>query len=337
MADVDVSTLSPFDEPAWQAYVNSHPDATIYHTLGWRDILYNEYRFEPVYLVAKEEDRVVGVFPLFLIKNLRGKRLVSLPFSIYGGPIGNTANIVKMLLSASIKMVQEGKADSLEVRPYKSEVIEENGLISLEWGNVIKLDLTIGIDNLWGRITDKNKVNRAVREGLNFVILGKEGTEEFYKLQLVTRKRLGLPTPSLAYYSSFFDILKGSVRLALVKKEGIPVAGGLFFTYNGMIQYALSASDHRYFYSKPTDLFIWEMIKWGAERGFRLCDLGATSNSEKGLTHFKSKWGGRAYPVSRWYYPYMPKLDGTKGSSIFKKVPKSIGRIIGPKVIRLLG
>lgn len=54
MANVDVSILTLSDEPAWQVYVNSHPDAKIYHTLEWRDILYDEYRFEPVYLIARE-------------------------------------------------------------------------------------------------------------------------------------------------------------------------------------------------------------------------------------------------------------------------------------------
>ena len=93
MADTDVSILTHSDEPVWQAYVNSHPDATIYHTLEWRDIIYNEYKFEPVYLMAKAEGTVVGVLPMFLINNLRGRRFVSLPFSIYGGPLGDTGPV----------------------------------------------------------------------------------------------------------------------------------------------------------------------------------------------------------------------------------------------------
>lgn len=337
-----VSILTPSDEPAWQAHVNSHSEATIYHALEWRDTLYNEYRFEPVYLLAKDNERVVGVFPLFLVKNLRGRRLVSLPFSIYGGPLGDTGEVVSALIEKSVEIVRNGTASSLEIRPHKA-MGDYISLVSSEYGIGATIDLSVGIDGLWKRLTDRNDINRAIREGLNFRISDGEGIERFYRLQLMTRKRLGLPTPSLAYYRSFFERMPGMVKLALVEKGGIPIAGGIFFAYKGSILYALGASEQKYLYCRPNDMMIWEMMKWGCENGFKAFELGPTAISDKGLLHFKEKWGGEHRRISRFYFPSLPQAG--KGSRVvnqlaavvFKLLPESVASHVGYYAAKRMG
>lgn len=350
MTDISISALTSSDEPAWEVYVNSHPDATIYHTLEWRDIIYNEYRFEPVYLIAKsspspstgegrcEGERVVGVLPMFLVKNLRGRRFVSLPFSLYGGPLGDTDKAIAVLLETGIEMVKKGKAVSMEVKPYKHIDVDIQGLASNDWMIGTTVDLTVGIDGLWKNLTDKNDVNRAIRERLLFLLSDGEGVERFYKLQLMTRKRLGLPTPSLRYYRSFFEKMPGGVKLALIEKGGIPVAGGLFFTYNGAVLHALGASDKRYLYSRPNDLLLWEMMKWSASSGYKILDLGVVLSEDNGLVHFKRKWGGKETVVKRYLYPAVQKnMANRDGSIFFKMLPLSISKVVGSRVMRSMG
>lgn len=336
---LDISILTASDEPLWQAYVDSHPDATFYHTLAWRDILYNEYRFEPVYLMAKDNERVVGVFPLFLVKNLRGRRLVSLPFSIYGGPVGDAGEVVSALIEKSVEIVRDGAASSLEIRPHKA-IGDDVGLVSSEYGIGTTVDLSVGVDELWKGLTDRNDINRAVREGLEFKLSDGEGFEDFYGLHLMTRKRLGLPTPSIRYYRSFFEKMPGLVKLGLVEKEGIPVAGGVFFAYKNDILYALGASDHRYLRCRPNDLLLWEMAKWGGENGFKVFDLGPTPFSDKGLLHFKEKWGGRTIPVNKHIFPSYNegrKTVNKMASSLFEVLPVNLARHVGHHVIRVMG
>lgn len=337
---IEIFNLIASDEPAWQANVGSHPDATIYHTLAWRDILYNEYKFEPAYLIAKEGSRVVGILPMFLVNNLRGRRLVSLPFSIYGGPLGETKAVVSLLLNKAIEMVKEEKAGSLEVKPYSQMDIDLPELAYWDCGISTTVDLTVGEGKLWEGLTDKNDVNRAIKEGLTFSLSDGEGIEGFYRLQLMTRKRIGLPTPSLRYYKSFFEKMPGLVKLGLVEKENVPIAGGVFFVYKNDILYALGASDHRYLSSKPNDLLIWEMVKWGSENGFKVFDLGPTPLSNKGLTHFKAKWGGRTTPVNEHVFPCRNeehKKVNKMASSLFEVLPVNLARHVGHHVIRVMG
>lgn len=338
MSDIKISILTPSDEPAWQDYVNSHPDATIYHTLEWRDILYNEYGFEPVYLIAKEEERVVGILPLFLIKNLRGRRLVSLPFSIYGGPVGDSKEVVSALLKKCVEMVKEGRAASLEIKPCKHLDVEVPGLSFDDWGIGRAVDLTVGIEALWKEFAYRRNVDRAIREGLMFTVSDNEMVEGFYKLQLMTRKRQGLPAPSLRYYNSFFKEMGGCVKLAMIESDGIPVAGGIFFAYKDKVLYALGASDHRYLHLRPNDLLVWEMMKWSALAGYKEFDLGPTPSGNDGLLHFKRKWGGKENLVKRCSYPLIQKNRANPdGNILFKMLPLSVSKLVGSKVIRSMG
>lgn len=332
-----VTIATPSDEPDWQAYVNSHPDATIYHTLEWRDILYNEYRFEPVYLMAKDGEKVAGILPLFIVKNLRGKRLSSLPLSIYGGPIGDNDAVVSALLLKCCTMVREGMASLLEIKPCKPIKAGVYGMKvnNCEVGTTV--DLSAGIDTIWNRLTDRNDINRAVREGLEFSLPDDKGIEQFYKLQLITRKRLGLPTPSLRYYSSFFENMAGNVKLALVEKKEVAVAAGIFFVYKDTILYTLSASNHCYLHLKPNDLLIWEVMRWSVKAGYKKFDLGPTPSSYKGLIHFKAKWGGKAEHVLSYYYPdFRKKRVNSQGSLFYKMIPGKIARLIDSKLIKIL-
>lgn len=337
MTNIDVSTLTHPDEPAWQAYVNDHPDATIYHTLGWRDIIHHEYRFEPVYLSAKEGERIVGVLPMFLVKNLRGRRLVSLPFSIYGGPLADGAEIAYALICKCMEMVNEGKTSAIEIKPHTHISDNVAELEAVECGVGTTIDLTVGVDILWKRLTDRNDVNRAVSEGLSFSISEGDALDRFYRLQLMTRKRLGLPVPSIRYYRSFFEKMPGMVKLALVKKGEVSVAGGLFFVYNGTVLYALGASDQRYLSSRPNDLLIWDMMKWSASAGYKEFDLGPTPSDDIGLLHFKGKWGGYKLAVVKYHYPSKKEEANKRGSLLFNIMPSSIARLVGPRVIRYVG
>ena len=339
MADTDVSILTHSDEPVWQAYVNSHPDATIYHTLEWRDIIYNEYKFEPVYLMAKAEGTVVGVLPMFLINNLRGRRFVSLPFSIYGGPLGDTGPVTSALLARCIEMVSEGKANSLEIRPGRQiDCAETLGFAPLAWGVGTIMDLTVGQDALWSSLAERFNVLKGAKKGLRFILTDGERLKEFYRLQLMTRRRLGLPTPSFGYYESFFKWLPGMAKLAIVEKDGKAIAGDLFFTYKDDVLLALNVSDREYRDYKPNDFMIWSIAEWACKAGFKRLDHGPVSFEEKGLLHFKKKWGGETVKASRYYYPDITKKAiQAKGSYLFKVIPEEIAGLAGSMVIRLFG
>ncbi len=73
---------------AWDAYVHASPAASFYHLYGWRGINAEEFGHRSVYLAATEDGRIVGVFPIVLVKSrLFGNLACSMPFVNFGGPV----------------------------------------------------------------------------------------------------------------------------------------------------------------------------------------------------------------------------------------------------------
>lgn len=340
MADISVSALTSSDESAWRNYVNSHPDATIYHTLEWRDIICNEYKFEPVYLIAKTEGTVVGVLPVFFINNLRGKRFMSLLFSSYGGPVCDSEEVLRSLLDAVKAEGAKRGASSISIRAEN----RLEGFSEAEDYVASALDLRAGLEAIWKGFIHKRRT--AIRRGEKFDLVlgwetGEAAVKDFYLLQLMSRKRQGLPTPSLSYYRTIMDSLKGNVFLAIVRKEKVPLAAGLFFKFKGNLLFAQGASDSRYWNYRPNDFLVWEVIKWAVNEGFSHFDFGLTQEEDDSLLMFKKKWGTVSKKWHTWRYPEgigdRSGLHYEIGSAVFRGLPLPVSSYVGRHVIKWFG
>ena len=77
---------APSQETAWDQFVRSSPNGTVFHLTAWKQSIEETFGYEPVYLVCEDGARVRGVLPLFYVDNLlMGKALISSPFAVYGG------------------------------------------------------------------------------------------------------------------------------------------------------------------------------------------------------------------------------------------------------------
>jgi len=72
------------------------------------------YKHKPIYLVAKENGEIKGVLPLFLMRSvIFGKKLVSVPFTPYGGVCADNETIDTHLtfrLAAKIERQNTGES-----------------------------------------------------------------------------------------------------------------------------------------------------------------------------------------------------------------------------------
>ena len=51
-----VIEMNPQADPRWEAFVESHPDSTIYHHPAWLDVLQREYGQRGLYLACESAD-----------------------------------------------------------------------------------------------------------------------------------------------------------------------------------------------------------------------------------------------------------------------------------------
>jgi len=88
--------------------VTESKESTFYHQIGWKNVVKNTYGHKPIYLIARDKDRIVGILPLFLIRNpFLKSSLVSLPFSQYGGICADNPQIGLDLFDGLINLCRE--------------------------------------------------------------------------------------------------------------------------------------------------------------------------------------------------------------------------------------
>ena len=71
---------------SWDRFVTSHPSGRFIHLRGFKRTVEVVYGMKPEYWLHARRGRIEAVFPCFHYRSLLfGKRLVSQPFSEYGG------------------------------------------------------------------------------------------------------------------------------------------------------------------------------------------------------------------------------------------------------------
>ena len=143
---IEVKTIEPSYAVAWDDYVHVHPQATLYHLSGWKNVIEKTYGHKTYYLMAVNSsklkaqsskgtgrspfhrgeadftgelnsNRVVGILPLVHLKHfLFGNSLISIPFFDLGGILADDVEMEKALLNEAIKIGHDLKVKDIELR-----------------------------------------------------------------------------------------------------------------------------------------------------------------------------------------------------------------------------
>ena len=331
----------------WDAYVNSHPIGTPYHLSHWIRALQKTYSFKTMMYVNKNEiDEIKGILPCFLIKTfLIGSRLVSLPFSDYGGPLFSDETKEREAIGYLIDKY-ENKTKYLEMR---SRVPENSGFVSQNYYKRHLLKLSDDLDQLRKKI-DKRTIQYSLRKSEKHHLEIREensqyGMDEFYRLNVLTRKKHGVPSQPRTYFNHLLRhmILNdyGFILTAIYKSQTI--GASVFLKSNKNIHYKYNASDPEYLRKlSPNHSLTWHAIKKGHDDGYDYMDFGRTSPDNEGLIRYKRMWGTEELDVPYSYFPEIKGASSKEESSrlyrvatgVWRFLPSTISEIIGPIIYK---
>jgi hypothetical protein len=346
-----LSPLCSGENGEWDLFVAENSGNT-FHTTLWRDLLVSEYspQFSPRYLVARDgRGAISGILPAFLVDNLAGRRLISLPCSIYGGPLWSKPGVLEALLRGAVAMGRESGANGVVIKGFHGGKIPVGDLpFDLPNPNVrSKVPLEGGSKLIWSRLSKgvRRSVGRSLRQGLEFSVSSEpEDFIQIHHLEVLTRRRQGLPVPSRAYFKSIGNSLgpEGAmVMLAGINDE--PVAGIMAFNEGNSLLGVYAASDPARLKVLPNNFLLWHVLEWACSRGYESFDMGITMRSNTGLLEFKRRWGTIEEDAYQLHHPGI--LRTSKDPSIlrsgfirglYSRVPEPIYGAVGPWIIRQL-
>lgn len=335
----------------WDDFVESHPKGTPFHLSCWLRVINETYSYKPHLFVLKSNNgEIAAIFPFFIIKGiLGGTRMVSIPFSDYGGPLFSNNSTCKGEVLHEIARKNNCRINCVEIR---GPLSINSGFICHNYYKQNLLDLSPGIAELKKKL-HKRTIVYSIRKAQKSEVTIKEestrhGIKEFYRLNLLTRKKHGVPFQPILFFEKIFDhmISKGFASILVAVSDSKTIAASLFLKFKDTVYYKYNASDPFYLHSKtPNHLLTWHAIERAYSEGYRLFDFGRSSPDNKGLTRYKNMWGTDIMDLPYYYYP---KIKGAaskeeKGliyrisTGVWRRLPDRIVDNIGPKLYKYLG
>jgi Acetyltransferase (GNAT) domain len=292
--------FNPLKDPRWVEFVATRGDASVFHTPEWLDALRRTYGYEPIVYTTSPPDAKLqnGVVFCQIRSWLTGSRLVSLPFSDYCEPLFNHPSDLEGILD---KMGEDRNGNEpwryIEIRPTDAHEIRSHLFLSTCDYALHRLDLSPSLSQLLGAFhkdSTQRKIRRAEREGVQY----QEGRSEslllnFYRLLILTRRRLGVPPQPLSWFRNLIDCLGEALQIRVAFKDSLAVAAMITLRYKGTLVYKYGCSDDRFHNLGGVHLLFWRSIQEAKSAGLHTFDFGRSDCDNEGLIRFKDRWGTR--------------------------------------------
>lgn len=334
----------------WDSFVKFHEDGTPFHLSCWLRTIEETYSFEPLlYAFKGNKNNLVGIFPIFRQKSfIMGTRFVSLPFSDYCVPLCvNEESQIKLL-----KHIINEAGNKTKYIEIKGHIYTNSDFVRQDYYKRHVLRLYSNPEEVRKNI-DKRTIQYNIRKAQKTGVViteanSKKGIEEFYRLNLLTRRRHGVPPQPKKFFFNLFNnmISKDYAFILLAIWNSQTIAAGLFFKFKNAIYYKYNVSNPFYLSKKsPNHILTWTAIERACLDGYRYFDFGRTSPDNLGLMRYKAMWGAETNDLPYFYYPRLKGM-GSKGESglvyrfitrLWRILPNSVISKIGPLIYKHLG
>ena len=337
-----VRQFSVGDEERWDRFVLNHAEGTFFHLSGWRDVIEGFLRHPCYYLLLENGDDVQGVLPLARVKSwLFGDALISLPFLVYGGPLGSNNAAVDALVDAATDLAKELGVDYLELRNRKPVT---------DWpakDSYVTFRKTIApsVEENLLEIPRKQRavVRKAIKHGLD--VDSNATVANLYPVLSECKRNLGTPFFSKAYLETVARTFGKHCEILTVLNESKVIAGVMSFSFRDEIlpYYGGGGLDARTY--GANDFMYWKVLEKACQEDVRVFDFGR-SQKGTGAYNFKKYWGFAPETLSYEYFlvngEELPKLDPSntkyqRAIETWSRLPLPVSRVLGPPIARLLG
>ncbi|HAN56185.1 MAG TPA: FemAB family PEP-CTERM system-associated protein [Betaproteobacteria bacterium] len=338
-----VRPMQVSDAAAWDAFVQSCPEATFFHRAGWREVIERAFGHRTHFLLAEADGEIQGVLPLAEINSrLFGHSLAALPFCVYGGPAASNESARFALDNAAQKLAAELRVDHLEYRnlqPFHSDWPGKDLYVTF------RKAIDVEVERNLNAIPRKQRamVRKGIKAGL--VSSVDNGTERFYLAYSSSVHRLGTPVFSRKYFRLLKTIFADDCEVLTITLDERVVSSVMNFYFRDEVlpYYGGGTAEARAV--AANDFMYWEVMRRACEKGCRVFDFGR-SKVGTGSHDFKKNWGFEPQPLHYEYQlvraqqvpdhnPLNPKYR--LFIKAWQRMPLTLANIIGPHIVKNLG
>lgn len=280
--------IDPRVDDRWVA-VAARPEASVFISPPWIRAVCNTYGFVPQAVV----DPATGDgFCWVEVQDLRGARVLSMPFSDRAEPVVGDADRLRSFVDPVVRPVAP-----MTVRCFDTVAALFDSRFArvgeVCWhGTELVGDLPHMLTLLNGHarrnlaLAERNGVRVHARDDLDAVRI-------LHGLHVDLRRdkyRL-LAQPWELFESIWKEFSgEGAVTTLVAEHDGVPVAAMLVLAWNDVVYYKFGASARDRLHLRPNDALYRAALEWALARGACLIDWGVSDDDQPGLIAFKDKW-----------------------------------------------
>lgn len=347
-----VQTIRPLSDNRWDKFVSSCAQSSVFHTRGWLEALYRTYRYQPIALTTYDSSSEIrnAILFCFIDNWLRGKRLVSLPFSDHCDPLIIDTAELSMFFAAIRQELLHQKLNYVEFRPKHPLNIDMQLPTSAYSYCLHQLDLRPSLETLFSKFhkdSTQRKIRRAEREGLR----DEEGRSDFhltafYRLLLLTRKRHQVPPQPKRWFENLAECMGDALKIRVALKNGEPAAAILTLRHKDVLFYKYACSDARFHSTGAMHFLIWRAIEEAKQEGLTVLDFGRSEWNNEGLITFKDRWGSARSSLAysrcgisgrRFEFQRVDRWVDRTAKHVVAWLPESVFRAIGEMFYKQIG
>ena len=279
------------------------------------------------------------MLPLCIATGLRGRPpLISLPHTVYGGPLADDGEIERALWQAALDLALTKGVRRIELRnrhPTSLELAADPSYATFE------RELPLRAEDLFAGYAKgaRSAVGQAERFGLETE--WSDDLAAFHRLLAASYRRLGTPVYPLRFLLTIRDRFPDAVTLLFVRERGEPVAGVLSLRFRDSVMPLFSGELPRARRLRANNLKYHRLMAHAIEHGLRRFDFGRSRTSNPGAMAFKRHLGCTAIPLPYQVWPgdSVASPDPNRGKwlvarALWRWLPATVADRLGPLVVR---
>ena len=330
----------------WNTILADSRDATVQHSLEWRNLISDVYGLKSDYQVLSGFSNPV-LLTLFECRKIGKNKLTNMPYIMCPSPLmkGNCDDIVLEYLKS--RSLDESVSFELKL-PYRldeelrvSYELEEHSVVLnssfLLKGSYEEQELLFS-KNL--KLNLRRRANKAKRNDVRIEQSGDVAdVEEFYDLLArLYRDVHRMPFHPKKLFLGIVDKMEGMSRFVVARLGGRIIAGSLLLYNSNVAQYAWGASDRNYASYGIDSLLLKDQIEFAISNNCREFHLGSSGNFQEGLLRYKKEWGANHTPLYLYSYNSHGKPPNLQESfrvarSVYRRIPICLLKKMMPLIV----
>lgn len=295
----------------WDDFVAGHEDGWLCQLSSWGRLLEKSFpHIRHHLLVVRGPDGVRSGLPVCQVDSwLTGHRLVSIPFASLCHPLVRDVADGRLLRDEVAALDNACRCSHFELRTMGGPGLGPHPAACQTTRfkhHFIRLDASPAeLFRRFDRSCVRQRINRALASNLELRSATTDADlREFYRLYLMTRRRLGLPPQPFRFIRGLWTEFapRGQTEVRLAAHEGTTVAGLLLLKFRNRVSAEYMVSDERFRTLSPNHLLFWDAIQTACDDGYRIFDFGRTDETNTSLMEFKGRWGTEVRDLPIHYY-----------------------------------